>query len=66
MSLFVTRDGSRAAAASKMERFVIILNGFQSLIIITKCSILDVAADLDPPASVNFIKIKLEMDESHT
>ena len=66
MSLFVTRDGSRAAAASKMERFVIILNGFQSLIIITKCSILDVAADLDPPASVNFIKIKPEMDESHT
>ena len=28
MSLFVTRDGSRAAAASKMERFVIIVKDF--------------------------------------
>ena len=42
------RDGSRAAATSKMERFVIIVNGFQPLTIITKCSILDVAAALDP------------------
>ena len=32
-----------------MERFVIIVNGFQPLTIITKCSILDVAAVLDPP-----------------
>ena len=43
------RDGSRAAATSKMERFVIIVNGFQPLTIITKHSILDVAAALDPP-----------------
>ena len=42
------RDGSRAAATSKMERFVIIVNGFQPLTIITKRSILDVAAALDP------------------
>ena len=40
--------GSRTAATSKMERFVIIVNGFQPLTIITKRSILDVAAVLDP------------------
>ena len=43
------RAGSRAAATSKMERFVIIVNGFQPLTIITKHSILDVPAVLDPP-----------------
>ena len=32
-----------------MELFVIIVNGFQPLTVITKCSILDVAAALDPP-----------------
>ena len=32
-----------------LEIFVIIVNGFQLLTIITKCSILDVAAILDPP-----------------
>ena len=44
-----TRGGSRTAATSKMERFVIIVNGFQPLTIITKSSTLDVAAVLDPP-----------------
>ena len=43
------RGGSRTAATSKIELFVIIVNGFQPLTIITKCSILDVAAVLDPP-----------------
>ena len=43
-----SRGGSRAAARSKMECFVIIANGFQPLTIITKRSILDVAAALDP------------------
>ena len=43
------KDRSRAAATSKMERFVIIVNGFQPLTIITKRSILDVEAALDPP-----------------
>ena len=43
------RDRSRAAATSKMECFVIIVNGFQLLTIITKRSILDVAAALDSP-----------------
>ena len=38
------RGGSRTAATSKMEHFVIIQNN-----IITKSSILDVAAVLDPP-----------------
>ena len=53
MELFILgfdiRDGSRTAATSMMERFVIIVNGFQPLTIITKRSILDVAAVLDPP-----------------
>ena len=44
-----SRDGSRTATASKMERFVIIVNGRKSLSIITKHSILDVVAVLDPP-----------------
>ena len=48
------RGGSRAAATSKMERFVIIVNVFQSLIIITKRSILDVAAALDQPLDLIF------------
>ena len=49
------------AATSKMELFVIIVNGFQPLTIITKSSILGVAAVLDPPlknlfyASVPFV-----------
>ena len=43
------RGGSRTTATSKMERFVIIVNGWKPLTIITKRSILDVAAVLDPP-----------------
>ena len=42
------RDRSRTTATSKMELFVIIVNGFQPLSIITTFSILDVAAVLDP------------------
>ena len=45
----IIRDGSRADATSKMERFVIIVNGCKPLPIITEHSILDVAAALDPP-----------------
>ena len=44
----MTRGGSRTAGTSKMERFVIIVNGWKPLTIITKRSILDVAAVLDP------------------
>ena len=46
------RGGSRAAATSKMERFVIIVNGFKPLTISTKRSILDVRAALDPPLNI--------------
>ena len=49
------RGGSRTTA-SKMERFVIIVNGFHPLTIITKRSILDVAAALDLPLML-FLKI---------
>ena len=42
------RGGSRVAATFTMECFVKIVNGFLPLTIITKCSILDVAAGLDP------------------
>ena len=43
-----SRGRSRAAATSKMECFMIKVNDFQPLTIITKHSILDVAAALDP------------------
>ena len=43
------RGGSRTPATSKMEQFVIIVNGWKPLTIITKSSILDAAAVLDPP-----------------
>ena len=51
------RDGSRTAATSKMERFVIIVNGWKPLTIITKRSILDLAAVLDPP--LFFVTLKI-------
>ena len=44
-----SRGGSRTAATSKMELFVITVNGWKLLTITTKSSILDVAAALDPP-----------------
>ena len=40
------RGGSRATVSSKMERFVILFNGFQPLTIITKRSILEVVTAL--------------------
>ena len=43
----VILDNARGGT-SKMERFVIIVNGWKALTIITKHSILDVAAVLDP------------------
>ena len=49
VTVLKTRGGSRAAATSKMERFVIIVNGCKPLAIITNRFILDVAAALDPP-----------------
>ena len=49
LALYRDRGGYRTAATFKMARFVIIVNGFYPLTIITKRSILDVAAVLDPP-----------------
>ena len=43
------RGGSRTAETTKMKRFVITVNGWQPLTIMTKYSILDVAAVLDQP-----------------
>ena len=43
----IITGGSRAAATSKMEQFVIIVNHWKPLTIITKRSILDVAAAPD-------------------
>ena len=49
IKLYEYRGRSRAVATSKMERFVIIVNRWKPLTIITKRSILDVAAALDSP-----------------
>ena len=46
------RGGSRTAATSKMEHFVIIVNGWKPLTIITKSSILGLATVLDPPLAI--------------
>ena len=45
----VGQGGPKEAATSKMELFVITVNGYRPLTIITKDSILDVAGVLDPP-----------------
>ena len=46
------RGGSRTVATSKVELFMIIVNGWKPLTIITKSSTLDVAGILDPPLSL--------------
>ena len=48
------RGGSRTAATSKMDCFVIIVNGWKPFTIITKRSILDGAAVPDPPLAFYF------------
>ena len=53
--IYWTRGGSRTVATSKMECLVIIVNGWKPLIIITKHSILDAAAALDPRLMNNTI-----------
>ena len=50
--IHIVRGGYRTAATSEMERFVIIVNDWKPLTIITKCSVLDVVAVLDPPLIV--------------
>ena len=42
-------QGKHILPEAKMERFVIIVNGWKLLTIITKPSILDVVVALDPP-----------------
>ena len=54
--MFTIRGGSRTAATSKMELFEIIVNGWKPLTIITKRSILDVAAVLDAPLTIALLK----------
>ena len=66
-SKVINRSGSRTAATSKMEHFVIIVNnGWNPLIIITKSSILDTTAFLDPPLIKTIITVveKLFIDIS--
>ena len=52
MPISIVRKGFRTAAASKMELFVIIVNGWKPLTIITKSSVLNVAAVLNTPLIV--------------
>ena len=54
---YACRGGSRTAATFKMEPFMITVNGFQPLIIITKCSILNVAVILDPPLRMHILHL---------
>ena len=62
----LTRGGSRTASTSKMEHFVIIVNDWKLLTNMSKRSILDVAAVLDPPLIIgihttkNLIYVTLE------
>ena len=60
----ITGTGSRTVVTSKMELFVIIVNGFQPLTIITNRSILDVAAGLDPPQFLLYLT-DIEMMKTH-
>ena len=50
--IHTVRRGSRTAATCKIEHFVIIVNGWKPLTIITKSSTLAVAVVLDPPLTV--------------
>ena len=50
-----SRSRPRTAATSKMERFVIVAKGWKPLTVVTKCSVLYVAAVLDPPAHLRLL-----------
>ena len=56
---YFIRGGSRATATSRMKHFVIIVNSFQPLTIITKRFILDIAAALDRPLGNSKLKSKI-------
>ena len=53
-TMFILRGGSKTATTSNMMRLVTIINGWKPLTIITRYSILDVAAALDPPLAQVF------------
>ena len=60
------RDGSRTPVRSKMESFVITVNGWKLLsllIIITNRSILDVAAVLDPSLLLKKRLVSHDLDD---
>ena len=59
LAIFI-RDRFRATATSKIERFVIIVNGWKSLSIIKKHAILEAAAALDPPLVITVIMLILD------
>ena len=54
------RDGSWTAGGPKIELFLIIVSSFQPLTVIPKCTILDVAAVLDPPLALIMISFEGE------
>ena len=62
MLVALTKGGSRTAATSKVDLFMVIVNDWKPLTIITKSSTLDVAAVLDPPllTFLSQLKIKIE------
>ena len=59
-----TRGGSGTTATSKTKHFVIIVNGWKPLTIITKSSILDVAAVLGPPLYILFQPNVMELNKN--
>ena len=59
LAIFI-RDRFRATATSKIERFVIIVNGWKSLSIIKKHAILEAAGALDPPLVITVIMLILD------
>ena len=61
MALMLLRNGSRTAATSKMERFVIIVNGWKLFInYYHKALHLGCAAALDPPLLLVSDRVRLK------
>ena len=56
-NLVITRGGSMTVATSKMERFIVIVKGWKLLTIITKRSMLDVVAVLNPPLITGSLRL---------
>ena len=57
------RGRSRTAAKTKMEPFVIIVNGWKPSTIITKRRILDVAAALYPPMGTIIVVFVIKLNK---